>query len=114
MQTTRAIEKCRQAQLSNFSLVLVFYALDKSAGMNTLQCNDQSAELLMKLFGVDKGRVKKNLNLIIGKKRSHTPRKLTEIQNGFSEAYKFFDELKFSKGVRILEDLELRCTRQSI
>ena len=40
------LEKCRQAQLSNFALALVFYVFDKTTGMNTLQCNDRSAELL--------------------------------------------------------------------
>lgn len=106
------LEKCRQAQLSNFTLALVFYVFDKTSGMNGLQCNDQSADLLMRLYGVDKGSIKKNLELIIGKRKILPARKMTEIQNRFTEAYQFFEELKFPKGVRILEDLEMRFTRQ--
>jgi hypothetical protein len=106
------LEKCRQAQLSNLSLTLVFYVFDKISGMNTLQCNDQFTGLLMKLYGVDKGSLKKNLELILSKRKSLTTRKLTEIQNRFTEAYKFFEELKFSKGIHILKDLEMKFTRQ--
>lgn len=54
------LEKCRQAQLSNFALALVFYVFDKTSGMNRLQCNDQSAELLMKLYGIDPRKYKEN------------------------------------------------------
>lgn len=50
-------EKCRQAQLSNLSLTLIFYVFDKSSGMNAIQCNDQFARHLMKLYGVDSGSV---------------------------------------------------------
>lgn len=100
------LEKCRQAQLSNFSLSLIFYVFAKTSGINTLKCNDQSAGLLMKLYGVDKGSLKKNLELILGKKRQLSPRKYTEIQNRFGEAYAFFEELEFRKGIQMLEELE--------
>jgi hypothetical protein len=94
------LEKCRQAQLSNFALALVFYVFDKTTGMNRLQCNDQSAELMMKLYGIDKGSIKKSLELIIGKRKNLPTRKMTEIQNRFTEAYQFFEELQFRKGIR--------------
>jgi hypothetical protein len=106
------MEKCRQAQLSNFALALVFYVFDKTTGMNRLQCNDQSAELMMKLYGIDKGSIKKSLELIIGKRKNLPTRKMTEIQNRFTEAYKFFEELQFPKGVHMLQDLEMRFTKQ--
>ena len=41
-----------------------------------LKCTDQDAGLLMKLYGVDKGSLKKNLELILGKKQKLQPRKL--------------------------------------
>ena len=102
------MEKCRQAQLSNFALALVFYVIDKTSAINTLQCNDQSAALLMKLYGVDNGSMKKNLELILGKKRQLPPRKYTEIQNRFDEACAFFEDLQFTKGIQILRELEAR------
>lgn len=108
---TEQLEKCRRAQLSNFALTLVFYVFDKTAGMNSIQCNDQSAELLMKLLGVDPGSIKKNLAIIYSKKNKLSDRKLTEIQNRFTEAYQFFEELKFPKGIHILKDLEMKFTR---
>lgn len=99
-------EKCRHAQLSNFALTLVFYVFEKSCGMNTLLCNDQSANLLMKLYGVDPGSLKKNLELIYGKKKYLLPRKQTEISKRFDEAIAFLDEIKFPKGVNILIELK--------
>ncbi len=102
------LEKCRQAQLSNFALSLVFYVFDKTSGINTLQCNDQAASLLMKLYGVDKGSIKKNLELILGKKNRLLPRKCTEIHKRFDEAYTFFEEINFSEGIRLLKELEAK------
>ena len=55
------LEKCKRAQLSNTALALVYYVFDKLIGINSLQCNDRYAELLMKLYGVDQGSLKKNL-----------------------------------------------------
>jgi len=98
-------EKCRQAQLSNFALTLVFYAFEKSCGMNMLLCNDQSANILMKLYGVDPGSLKKNLGLIYGKKKCLLPRKQTEISKRFEEAISFFEETGFQKGINILSEL---------
>ena len=78
-----------------------------------LQCNDQFTSVLMKLYGVDKGSLKKNLELILSKRKSLTSRQLTEIENRFAEAYQFFEELKYPKGIHILKDLEMRITKHS-
>lgn len=48
--------------------------------MNTLLCNDQSASLLMKLYGVDPGSLKKNLELIYGKKNTSYPGNKQKLQ----------------------------------
>jgi hypothetical protein len=100
------LEKCRQSQLSNFALALVFYVFDKCAGINNLQCNDRSAELLTKLYGVDPGSLKKNLAIIYGKKDKLTDRRLTEIKNRFEEAITFFEEIQFPNGIQRLIELE--------
>jgi len=99
------VEKCRQAQLSNFALTLVFYVYDKVSGGNMLQCNDHYAGLLTQLFGVDQGSLKKNLELILGKRKELSARKQTEIRNRFEEAYAFFESLQFPQGVLILKEL---------
>ncbi len=100
------LEKCKRAQLSNHALVLIYYVFDKVSGMNSLQCNDRYAELLMKLYGVDQGSLKKNLELIFSKKKNLSERKITEIRNRFQEAHNFFEEIQFKEGMRILDELE--------
>lgn len=102
------LEKCKQAQLSNLSLVLIYYVFDKTSGINSLKCTDQDAGLLMKLYGVDKGSLRRNLELILGKKKKLQPRKYTEIQNRFNEAYAFFENLGFPKGIQLLKELEAK------
>jgi hypothetical protein len=106
--TAHKQEKCRQAQLSNLSLTLIFYVLDKSSGMNAIQCNDQFARHLMKLYGVDSGSMKKNLELLCGKKKPLSIRKITEVQKNFQEAFSFFEFMGFSEGVAELRKLERR------
>lgn len=107
-KTVEQLEKCRQAQLSNFALTLIFYAYDKAGGEGSLQCNDHYAGLLTQLFGVDQGSLKKNLELILGKKKELSLRKQTEISNRFEEANTFLEKLQFSKGILILKELEAK------
>jgi hypothetical protein len=102
------LEKCKQAQLSNFTLTLIFYVFDKATGINSLTATEKHAGFLMQLYGVDKGSLKKNLELILGKKQKLPPRKATEIQNRFNEAYNFFEQLNFPAGVKVLKELEGR------
>lgn len=100
------MEKCRKSQLSNFALTLIFYAFDKSCKLNSLQCNDTTAKMITRLYGIDSGSVKNNLALILGKRGNLSARKITEIQNQFEEAYSFMLEIKFTKGVEYLSLLE--------
>jgi hypothetical protein len=103
-------EKCRQAQFSNLSLTLIFYVFDKKSGMNAIQCNDQFARHLMKLFGVDSGSMKKNLELLYGKKKLLSIRKTTEIQKSFQEAFSFFECMDFAEGIKELRKLEQKLS----
>jgi hypothetical protein len=97
------LEKCKRVQLSNPALVLIYYVFDKVSGVNSLQCNDHYAALLMKLYGVDQGSLKKNLELIFGSKKNLSERKRTEIRNRFQEAYDFFEEIQFNQGPKLLQ-----------
>ncbi|MFL9483966.1 hypothetical protein ACI6Q2_14400 [Chitinophagaceae bacterium LWZ2-11] len=107
---TAQLEKCRQAQLSNFSLTLFFYVLTTTNNMNPVACDDRSAALLTRLYGVDSGSLKKNLELILCtvKRKNMTGRKLTELRNRFGEAYTFLEELNFSDGIQKLQVLETK------
>jgi hypothetical protein len=110
------LEKCRKTQLSNLALCLVFYVLDQTSEINTIQPNDQFAGILAKLYGVDRGSLKTNLELVLGgagKRNNITERKRTEIRNRFVEAYVFLEELNFNAGIQILEKLELKFTAKS-
>ena len=62
----------------------------------------------MKLYGVDQGSLKKNLELILTRKKNLSERKITEIQNRFREAQDFFEEIQFKEGMRILDELEIK------
>lgn len=105
------LEKCRKVQLSNLALILIFYVFDKTSGINSLEPNDQYAGMLTKLYGVDRGSLKGNLELIFGnsgQKRKLTERMQTEIENRFREADRFFEELNFPEGRQLLHDLEAK------
>jgi len=105
------IKKCRQAQLSNFALTLVYYALSKAAGNNTVESTDHTANLLLKLYGVDRGSLRTNLDLITGtgsKRKNLGERKCTEIRNRFDEARDFLIEMGVPTGESLLSDLELK------
>ena len=102
------VEKCRQTQLSNFSLALFFYVLTKTNNLNQISCDDYSANLLRKLYGVDSGSLKKNLELILGtaKRKNMSERKITEIRNRFAETYEYLEALEFNAGIEKLKELE--------
>jgi hypothetical protein len=105
-QQTEQFEICRKGQLSNQALCLIFVVFDQANGMNAIQPNDKYAAVLMKLYGVDQGSLKTNLELILcssSKKNNLTNRKLTEIRNRFAEAYLFFQKLNFTKGIDLLK-----------
>jgi hypothetical protein len=101
-----AIPKCRREQFHTFSLVLIYYVFDKTSGLNAMQCNDNTARLLTKLFGKDPGGIKDGLKLILGKKEELPARKRTEIRNQFNDVYVFFEKLQFSEGIQTLRTIE--------
>ena len=110
-QQQEEIKKCRQVQLSNLALTLVYYALAKGAGINSAAGNDRVAQLLQKLYGVDRGSLRNNLDLVAGsgsKRKNLGERKLTEIQNRFEEAINFLEEIDYPQGIKALKELEIR------
>lgn len=107
-------EKCRQAQLSNFALTLIFYVFDKVYHLNVLQCDDKSAKLMAKLYGVDEGSLKKNLALIVGKAKPLSPRKATEMRNQFDEAFRFLQDINCAAGIALLQQTESRLLNEKV
>jgi len=109
-------KKCRQAQLSNFALTLVFYVWTRSAGINGIIPNDKNAHLLQQLYGVDQGSLRDNLELISGtssKRKNLRDRKLTEMRNRFDEAEAFFKQLNYPHGISMLDELKYKILGNS-
>jgi hypothetical protein len=105
--------KCRKSQLSNFSLVLVIYALDRAENWNFLRCDKQSAFLLTRLFGKDPDDIQKKLAIIYGKKQPLAGRALTELQAHFEDAYSILEQAGRNKAMQVLGTLELKLTGQN-
>jgi hypothetical protein len=84
--------------------------LTKTNSLNPLSCDDKSANLLIKIYGVDPGSMKKNLELIVGtdKRKNMSDRKKTELQNRFAETYDYLEALEFNAGIERLKELEAK------
>lgn len=102
------LQKCRQAQLPNFSLTLLFFVFAQLKGIEILRNDERVSTLLMKIFGIDPGSIKKNLDLLIlpsGLSKA-SDRKMTEIKNRFDEVYSILTELNLEDAVDYLKKLE--------
>lgn len=110
------VEKCRKAQLPNVTLVLIWYVLDKTSGLKSLNNSDDYTHLLTQLYGVDQRSIKKSIDLFFGSSTHRSKlkgRARTEIENRFLEARVFFQQLSFKKGVALLDELEVKCFSQA-
>lgn len=106
------LEKCRKAQLPNDTLVLVWYVLDKTAGLKSLSNADEHTMLLTQLYGIDQRSIKKTIDLFFGSSLNRSKlkgRARTEIENRFTEARTFFQQLSFKKAATLLDELEAKC-----
>lgn len=106
-------EKCKQDQLSNRALVLLFYAFDKTSKVNYLTPSDKCADLLHKIFGSSPDGIKKALDLVFKKdKRAKLEhRHLIEVGKSFEEAYAILEAMQFDEGIQRLKQLEQQFQR---
>ncbi len=107
------LEKCKQDQLTNRALVLLFYALDKTSKANYLTPSDKCADLLHKIFGSSPDGIKKALDLIFKKdKRAKLEhRHIVEVGKSFEEAYAILEAMQFYEGIQQLKQLEQQFQR---
>ncbi|NLR58896.1 hypothetical protein HGH93_12340 [Chitinophaga polysaccharea] len=107
------LEKCKQDQLTNRALVLLFYAFDKASKANYLTPSDKCADLLHKIFGSSPDGIKKALDLIFKKdKRAKLEhRHLVEVGKSFEEAYAILEAMQFDEGIQRLKQLEQQFQR---
>lgn len=111
-QHSTELEKCRKTQLPNPTLVLIWYVLDKTSGINAVKHFDDYTGLLNQLYGVDQRSIKSSMELFFGsshKRNQLKGRARTELENRFAEAYQFFEALNFKKAVPVLKELETKC-----
>ncbi|RAJ78955.1 hypothetical protein CLV59_10615 [Chitinophaga dinghuensis] len=107
------LEKCKQDQLSNRALVLLYYVFDKTSKANYLAPSDKCADLLHKLYGVSPKGIKNELDLIYKKdKRAKLEsRHIVEVSKSFEEAYKVLETMQFEDGIKCLKSLEQQFPR---
>ncbi|AHF17332.1 hypothetical protein [Niabella soli] len=107
------LEKCKQDQLSNRALVLLFYVFDKASKANYLSPNDKCADLLHKFFGVSTKGMKNELDLVFkkAKRAKLESRHLVEVGKSFEDAFKVLETMKFSDGIKLLKQLEQQFLR---
>ncbi|TXJ27602.1 MAG: hypothetical protein E6Q24_07140 [Chitinophagaceae bacterium] len=107
--------KCRQAQLPNFSLTLLFFVFAQINGIEILHNDEKVSKLLMKIYGIDPGSIKKNLDMLISPRSLSkvSNRKMTEIRNCFNDVYQVFEELHLEDAVDYLKRLESRTVQRN-
>jgi hypothetical protein len=104
------LNKCRQAQLPNFTLVLIYYVFAQCLEIKKPLCDENSALLIMTLFGVDDGSIKRSLEMLLvnSKRKDLSERRKTEFKNRFHDAYAFFEKIGLVDGMSKLKQLEVQ------
>ena len=107
------LEKCKQDQLTNRALVLLFYVLDKTSNISYLSPSDKCADLLHRIFGVSTKGMKNELDLVYkkAKRAKLEARHQVEVAKSFEEAYAILEEMQFDEGIRRLKLLEQQFQR---
>lgn len=104
-------EKCKQAQMSNTALAIIFYVFTKTSEIPLNKVDIHLGNQLMTLFGSNPDSLQKALKLITCKSSAIGPHKQTELEKSFEEARSFFGKLGFSRGLEIVDHLEYKCRR---
>jgi hypothetical protein len=110
------LSRCRQQQLPNFSLALIYYALSASGGATLPPVTKETAITLCRLYGVDPGSLRVSLQQIAtaGRKdkRAGGTRGETELRNRFTEAEQFLQAMNCQQATRMLHQLETKFFQQ--
>lgn len=103
-------KKCKRTQFQTPTLVIIHYVNSKIGNIPLLPANDPSAELLNKLYGSDKDKLKQNLSRLY-RLSSLSVKERAEFLKGIENARDFFKELGCADASRILDDLDLKLHR---
>lgn len=103
-------KKCKRTQFQIPTLVIIHYVFSKIDNIPLLPANDTSAELLNKLYGSDKDKLKQNLSRLY-KLSSLSAKERAEFLKGIENARDFFKDLGCIDASKVLNDLELKLHR---
>ena len=110
LRSLEEIKKCKRTQYSTTTLIIIFYVFSKVGNIPLLPSNDPSAELLNKLYGVDKDKLKQNLSRLYKLSRL-SPKERAEIFKGIDTARDFFEVLDCKASLSVLDELEVKTNR---
>jgi hypothetical protein len=102
--------KSKRTQFQAPTLIIIYYVNSKISNMPLLPANDHSAELLNKLYGSDKDKLKQNLSRLY-KLSSLSAKERAEMLKGIEKARSFFQSLGFNEDPKPLQELELKLNR---
>ena len=104
------LNKCKRTQYSTPTLTIIYYINCKMAGVSTLPVNDDSAELLNHLYGVDKDKLKQNMSRLCRISKLSV-KEAAEMRKGIETARDYFTKLTQSASFPFLDQLELKISR---
>jgi len=102
--------KSKRTQFQAPTLLIIYYVNSKISNTPLLPANDQSAELLNKLYGSDKDKLKQNLSRLY-KLSGLSAKERAEMLKGIEKARSFFQSLGFNEDPKPLQELELKLNR---
>ncbi|OQP58853.1 hypothetical protein A3860_39275 [Niastella vici] len=102
--------KCKRSQFQAPTLIIIYYVNCKISSTPLLPANDSSAELLNKLYGSNKDKLKQNLSRLY-KIPSLSAKERAEMLKGVENARDFFKDSGNINISKILHELELKLNR---
>ncbi|KYP13503.1 hypothetical protein [Flavihumibacter sp. CACIAM 22H1] len=105
------LKKCKRSQYSIPTLVVIAQVISQMNECGTMPSNEQTANILNKLYGVDKDKIKQNLARHL-KISGITDKERFEILKGVDHARDFFEHFGWTKATPVLNDLENKLQRQ--
>jgi len=101
--------KCKRTQFLAPTLIVIYYVNCKISGTPLLPANDASAEMLNKLYGSDKDKLKQNLSRLY-RVSSLSVKERAEMLKAIMYAREFYQAIGNVNVYKILDELELKVT----
>jgi hypothetical protein len=102
--------KCKRSQFQAPTLIVIYYVYCKISGTPLLPANDASAEILNKLYGSDKDKLKQNLSRLY-RIPGLSPKERAEMLKAVENTRNFFRDSRNVDIPKILDEFELKLNR---